>query len=306
MPAFLITSATGRQGGSAARILLAQGAQVHALVRDPTSDAARALEKLGARLFKGDLKDGAAVRAATEGVSGVFINTFPDFTNPNGEQQQAETVIAAAKGAGTVQSIVVSTVTGTNAEPDWSKVATQYPFLSQYYGSKAGAEQAVRDSGFKYTVVRPGWLMHNIIGAGVAYHFPDYRTKRVLTVSHTGNGPYTTAVLDAADVGVVVAKVLLDPVEFHGKEMDLEAETLTLEEMASQLTAVLGKEVTVKYRTEAETVEARKTLPTIDYQLWHSSKTDTSELRKLNLKLTTFKEFLEREKDAVRNSVSLD
>ncbi|KAJ6451713.1 NAD dependent epimerase/dehydratase [Mycena vitilis] len=305
MPTFLITSATGRQGSSTARVLLEKGAKVHALVRDLTSPASLALQSLGATLFKGDFSDVQAITAAMQGVSGVFLNTFPDFTNPNGEAQVAETFVAAARVAGTVRSFVVSTVYKTGLYEDWSTQKDTIPFLAQYYGSKAGAEKVVRASGFTYTILRPGWLMHNYIGLGPRYHFPEYASQRVLTVSFPRD--YRMEHLDAADVGQFAAAALLDPQRFARKELELINELLTMDEIAAQLSEAIGAEVKVKYRTEEQTKEVQKVLPTIERQLWAPTvkHADPSQLAEYGLRLTTFREFLEREKDAIKKTVGI-
>ncbi|KAJ7822266.1 NAD dependent epimerase/dehydratase [Mycena olivaceomarginata] len=302
---FLITTATGRQGTSTARLLLAQGAQVHALVRDPTSPASLTLKSLGATLFKGGFDDVPAITAAIQGVTGVFLNTFPNFADPNGETRAAETFVAAARAAGTVTSFVVSTVFQTDALEDWSTLKGEFPFLAQYYASKAGAERVVRASGFAYTILRPGWLDHNYIGAGVEYHFPEYARERVLTVSSPRG--WRMEHLDADDVGQFAAAALLDPGRFAGKELDLVNELLTFEEIAAHLGEALGAEVKVKYRTPEETAEARKVLPTIERQLWAPTTKpgDASKLAEYGFRLTTFKEFLEREKTAIRKTVGI-
>jgi NAD(P)-dependent dehydrogenase (short-subunit alcohol dehydrogenase family) len=105
-PTFLVTGATGFQGGSTARLLLSQGYQVNAFVRNPSSPASLAFSTLGAKLFQGTYTDLPSIIAATNGVTGIFLNTFPDFTNPRGEVPQAENFITAAKASGTVQTIV--------------------------------------------------------------------------------------------------------------------------------------------------------------------------------------------------------
>ncbi|KAJ7837266.1 hypothetical protein B0H14DRAFT_3460325 [Mycena olivaceomarginata] len=73
------------------------------------------------------------------------------------------------------------------------------------------------------------------------------------------------------------AYTLLDPGRFAGKELDLVNELLTFEEIAAHLGEVLEAEVKVKYRTAEETAESRK-------------------LAEYGFRLTTLKEFLEREK----------
>ncbi|KAJ7822262.1 NAD dependent epimerase/dehydratase [Mycena olivaceomarginata] len=283
---YLITTATGRQGTSTARLLLAQGAQVHALVRDLTSPASLTLKSLGATLFKGGFDDVPAITAAIQGVTGVFLNTFPNFADPNGEARDAETL--------------------TDALEDWSTLKGEFPFLAQYYASKAGVERVVRTSGFTYTILRPGWLNHNYIGAGVEYHFPEYAKERVLTVSSPRG--WRMEHLDADDVGQFAAAALLDPGRFAGKELDLVNELLTFEEIAAHLGEALGAEVKVKYRTAEETAEARKALPTIERQLWGPTTApgDGSKLAEYGFRLTTLKEFLEREKSAIRKTVGIE
>ncbi|KAJ7461822.1 NAD dependent epimerase/dehydratase [Mycena galericulata] len=261
---------------------------------------------MGATLFKGGLDDVPAITAAMQGVTGVFLNTFPNFTNPAGEARDAETVVHAARAAGTVQSFVVSTVFRTNLHADWDVVKADFPFLAQYYGSKAGVERVIRAAGFTYTILRPGWLMRNYIGTGPVYHFPEYVSARVLTVSYPRE--FRLEHFDSDDVGQFAAAALLDPPRFASKEIDLVNERFTFDEIAAHLSEAIGEKVTVKYRTEQETAEARKTLPTIEMQIWRSTVNpvgDEAKLAQYGFRLTTFKEFLEREKRAIRETVGI-
>ncbi|KAJ7185632.1 NAD dependent epimerase/dehydratase [Mycena filopes] len=307
MSTFLITTATGRQGTATARLLLAQGAKVNALVRDPTSPPSLALEAMGATLFKGGFDDVTVITEAIQGVTGVFLNTFPNLADPNAETRAAETFVTAARAAGTVTSFVVSTVFNANLYADWGEIKEEYPFLSLYYSSKAGVERVIRASGFTYTILRPGWLMHNYIGKAPSYHFPQYPTERVLTVSFPRD--FRMDHLDADDVGQFAAAALLDPARFAGKELDLVNEWLTLEEVAAELSKAIGTEVKVKFRTEAETVEARKGLPTVEMQLWRPTTkhvNNAAELAEYGFRLTTFAEFVQREKTAIRKTVEIE
>ncbi|KAJ7485570.1 hypothetical protein FB451DRAFT_1230318 [Mycena latifolia] len=231
---------------------------------------------MGATLFKGGFDDVPAITAAMQGVTGVFLNTFPKFTNPDGEAPDAETFVAAARAAGTVTSFVVSTsfiVSTIDQCAEWDTLKPQFPFLELYYNSKAGVERVVRASGFACTILRPGWLMHNYIAPGPAYHFPEYMSARVLTVSCARD--FRMDHFDAADVGQFAAAALLDPARFAGAELDLVNERLTFEEIAANLSEAVGAEVKVKYRTEEETAEARTTLPTLETQMgfdWRPSR----------------------------------
>ncbi|KAF7360549.1 NmrA domain-containing protein [Mycena venus] len=288
---FLITSATGRQGTSTARLLLAQGAQVHALVRDPTSPESLALKSMGATLFKGGFDLDVSALAPRDA---------------GREARAAERFVAAAHAAGTVKSFVVSTVFKADAYANWEEKKAEIPFLSQYYGSKAGVERVVRASGLTYMILRPGWLMHNYIALGPRYHFPEYASERVLAVSCPRD--WRMEHFDADDVGQFAAAALLDPKKFSGKEIDLINEQLTFEEIARDLSEAIGAEVKVKYRTEEETKEALKVVPGVERQIWAPMLPypDSTKLVEYGFRLTTFKEFLEREKNAIKKTVGVE
>ncbi|KAJ7741311.1 NAD dependent epimerase/dehydratase [Mycena metata] len=312
MSTFLVTGATGRQGGPTARLLLAKGAKVHALVRDPDSPASQALRSLCATLFKGDFDDTAAITAAMKGVNGVFLNPYPSFTDPNYEIATAQKFVDIARTAGTVTSFVVSTsvVVSTfevNYSSDASSVQADYPFVSAYYASKAGIENAVRASGFTYTILRPGWLMHNYIGEQTKFSWPGYNETRVLTTSYPPD--FRLGHLDPADVGQFAAAALLDPARFAGKEIQLVHDWVTVGELAAHLSEAIGVEVKVKYRTEEESAAMRKQLPTVEVQLWKptvKNLDDSAELASYRFHLTTLKEFLEKEKVAVKKTVGIE
>jgi uncharacterized protein YbjT (DUF2867 family) len=90
MPTFLITTATGRQGGSTVRILRAKGHTVHRRsFATPLPPPALALKSLGAKLFKGDFDDVPAITTAMQGVA-VFLSPYPSFTDPNTEMRAAK------------------------------------------------------------------------------------------------------------------------------------------------------------------------------------------------------------------------
>lgn len=97
----LVAGATGRQGGAAARALLAQGTPVRALVRDPSTPRAQVIEGLGAGLFVGDLTEPATLAAAMDGVRAVFSVQMPAYTEQGfdftGEVSQADNLMTAAR-----------------------------------------------------------------------------------------------------------------------------------------------------------------------------------------------------------------
>ncbi len=67
---YFVTGATGFVGGRVARMLIADGHQVVAVVRTPAK--AQDLAALGVEIHKGDVTDKASMRAPMTGVDGVF------------------------------------------------------------------------------------------------------------------------------------------------------------------------------------------------------------------------------------------
>ncbi|KAJ7791424.1 hypothetical protein B0H14DRAFT_2624971 [Mycena olivaceomarginata] len=262
MPTFLITSATDCQGNSTVCLLLSQGAQVNALVRDLSSPGALELQSIGVTLFKGGFEDVPAIAAAIKGIVGVFLNTFPNLADPAAETRAAETFVAAARAEGTVTFFVVATTYRKNTDAA-SVDKAALPFLAVYYTSKTGVELR-------------GSLMQNFIAPSPAYNYPEYIPSRVLTVSYMPG--FKSALLDAANVGQFAAAALLDPARFAGVEVDLVYEALTFDDIAAVLSGVLGVEVKVKYRTEEDTAEARKKSPTVEMQLGRQDASETIEV----------------------------
>ena len=126
------------------------GATVHAAVRDPTSEASKALQALGTKIFKGDLLDPSLTETAIFGTTGAFLNTImypPSQDAPDSQAQQAQNVIDVAKRAGTVTTIVASTVICTSRYDEW---LAQDPnnMLLGYLNPKCTVEKAVRDANF--------------------------------------------------------------------------------------------------------------------------------------------------------------
>lgn len=82
LPIIFVIGATGVQGGSVAKSLLeSKKWAVNALVRDVNSSASLTLKSLGAQLIQGDWDNLSAIEEAASGCYGLFLNTYPSFTD---------------------------------------------------------------------------------------------------------------------------------------------------------------------------------------------------------------------------------
>lgn len=305
---YLVTSATGHQGGSVVRELLARNLKVHAYVRDPTSAAALKVQSLGATLFKGEFDDDAAIAAAIKGCTGVFLNTFPGFLDPNTEGKHAQKFIDAALQAKTVTTLVASTVLRPSPE-ELAGQETAFPFLVYYYNQKGGVEEAVRKSGIKNTVIlRPGYLGYNVLSPYHGFHFPGYPETHIMTVSYSAE--HQLEFFDAEDIGKFATGAFVNPEKFAGQELDLFNEKLTVSEVAAIITKVSGVEVKAAYRSDEETEKIRKEgkVPAIENQIWaqtHPSTRDKKHLEKYGFELGTLEGYLEKNKERLLETLGV-
>lgn len=94
----LVVGATGAEGGSVARRLLARGFAVRALTRDPGSAPAQALTRAGAEVVRGDLGDRPSLRRALAGCWGAF-GLVPAHATPTALAAHGPNLIHAVAGS---------------------------------------------------------------------------------------------------------------------------------------------------------------------------------------------------------------
>ncbi|OLR92974.1 NmrA/HSCARG family protein [Actinokineospora bangkokensis] len=210
-----VIGATGQQGGATARALLAAGAPVRALVRDPQAAKARALAEAGASLVRADLTDRASLREAFEDVAGVFaMTTFATARGPEGEVHDGVTIAEVAAEAG-VPHVVHSSVGGAER-------ATGIP----HFESKRRIEEAFLREGVPTTFVRPVFFMENLSPSredgGVVLRLPM-------------PADVPLQVIAVADIGTACAAVALDPARVPGGAVEVGGDELTPARMAQLL-----------------------------------------------------------------------
>lgn len=153
-----VLGANGRTGKPVVEQLLERGYKVRAMVRDPA--AAAGAFPAGVEVVAGDVREPKQLAAALKGVKYV-ISTIGASGGPKaGERGSANDVdnvgianlAQAAKAARVKQLVLVSSSGVTKAAEN--PMAFMRPILA----AKASGEQALRDSGVPYTIVRPGGL----------------------------------------------------------------------------------------------------------------------------------------------------
>ncbi|MEX0682005.1 MAG: NAD(P)H-binding protein [Dehalococcoidia bacterium] len=145
---------TGFVGGGIVRELAERGKRFAVLTRSASRSAGR-FPETSVEYREGDVRDPATLAAAMAGAEAVIgCQQFPNapiedpkkgYTFEEIDAIGTENLVAAAKAAGVKQYVYLS---GTGAAP------TGYHWLQ----AKWRAEEAVRNSGMTYTVLRPSWV----------------------------------------------------------------------------------------------------------------------------------------------------
>ncbi len=225
----LVAGATGKQGGAAAKALGEKGFKVKAVTRDPSSPAARALQKAGAEVVKGDLIDKTSLASVLKGVCTVFAMTTPFQNGHEAEVTQGVNLVDAAKAAG-VGHLVFSSVASADK-------STGIP----HFESKYKVEQYIAASGIPYTIIGPTAFMENFIQPFAIANLRQGKIARALPATRP------IQLIAVEDIGSFAAFVIENSNEFLGERIDIAGDERTGEETALILSKIAGR--TIKYES---------------------------------------------------------
>jgi uncharacterized protein YbjT (DUF2867 family) len=193
----LIVGGTGVLGSATTRRLLAQGEQVRVMTRTP--EKAAALQKLGAEVVQGDLRDTESLRKACQNADKVLAAAHSIF----GHGDEASKYVDLQ---GHEQLIDIARTTGVNQFVYTSAecVAADHPV--PFFRMKYEVEQTLKRSGMRYTILRPTAFMET--------HAWELIGKPIFEcgmVSLFGKGENPRNFVAANDVARFAVMALLDP-----------------------------------------------------------------------------------------------
>lgn len=219
----LITGATGNQGGAIIRHLVGKGFALRALTRNPESDAAKAIAKLGVEVVQGDLDDVASLERALTGAWGVFAVQNTWEAGVEREEEQGKRIAELAKKMG-VKHFVYSSVGSAHRQ-------TGIP----HFENKWRVENTVRGLNFdSYVILRPVFFMENLTS-------PWFLHGDVLGAAMKPDTLLQMVAVD--DIGKVGARAFTHASELNGQAIDLAGDAVTLPTAAEILGRELGKKI---------------------------------------------------------------
>lgn len=213
----LVTGATGTIGSEIVRRLAARAVPVRAVTRDP----ARARMPEGVEVVRGDYNDAASMAAAMTGVEAAFL---VGVLGPE-DADTDRALIATARAAG-VRRIVKLSAIGTG-EPDLGRVGTWH----------LPGEQAARESGLEWTVLRPSTFASNTL----SWSEPIRAGQPVPNLTGAG----AQGVVDPRDVAAVAVEALHSAAHAGNTYTLTGPELLTAADQAAALAAILGHPIEV-------------------------------------------------------------
>lgn len=231
----LVAGGTGFLGRAIVRELARRGKPVAVMSHRPAQARDR-FPDLAVEVRQGDARDAQSLGRAVQGIESVIsCMQFPNFPIENKgkgytfdevDARGNERLVAAAKAAGARDYIYLS---GAGAAPDAPK---------HWFRAKWQAEQAIMNSGLRYSIFRPSWVYGKEDNA--LNRFVNF-ARRLPFVPVVGDGKQRMQPVFVDDVSRAVADSLDNPgaadqlFEIGGPEV------MTMDEVLRTMLSVMGK-----------------------------------------------------------------
>jgi uncharacterized protein YbjT (DUF2867 family) len=224
---FAVTGITGQVGGVVARLLLAAGHDVRAVVRDAAKREVWA--KQGCEFALADVNDQQALQHAFEGTEGVFVLLPPTFDPTPGFPEARKTIAtlrAALAAAKPSRVVVLSTIGAQATQPN---LLNQLQILEQELGTLPMPVAFLRAAWF---IENAAWDVAPARDSGVVPSFLQPLDKPVPMVA-------------TADIGRVAAELLRE--SWTGRRIvELEGpQRISPDMIAESFARLLGRDVSM-------------------------------------------------------------
>jgi len=274
----LVFGATGRQGGSVVTALLTAGWPIRAFVRDLTSPKSQALRDAGVDLVQGTFDDTDMIRAAMEGVHGVFSvqPSSPGGVVSDEDELRFGVAVADLSVESGIKHLVYSS---TNAVGD---TLTGMGHLD----SKARIEAHINALPITATIVRPASFMELLVMPGFGLNEARF--------NFFAKPNQSIQLLAVEDIGKFVAAIFAQPARFGGKTLEIASDTVTGAHLGAVFTEAAGRPITyARFPDEvlATNPFLRKLTDLLDEGRL-AGNADLDALRKLNPELRSFRSWI--------------
>ena len=290
---FLITGATGKQGGSVLRALLAHPSfspsqhTIYAVTRKPDSASAKSLaaRSPAVKLVPGDLKNASAIFSSLPSKPwGVYGVTMPG----KNEEGEGKALVSESVKAGVSRFVFSSVDRGTG---NGGNNRTDVPHFITKHEVEQDIMRAAKDSSgkFSYTILRPVFFLDNLewgfIGKVIATAWRD----------HVGR---PLQVVDTKDVGTFGANSFLDPdaPEYKNKAISLAGDSLTFEQANDIFKSKTGMDIPTTYGALASLMLRMSKDMNLMFKFFRDTQygADVDAVRKINKDVLDFSTWVDK------------
>ncbi len=306
-----VVGATGMQGGGLVRAILndpESGFTARALTRNPSSDKAKELKKLGAEVVEADIDNKDSVVKAFKGAYGAFCMTnFWEHFSPERELEQAKNMAEAGKEAG-LKHVIWSTLEDTRK---WVPINDdRMPTLMEKYkvphfDAKGEADDYFTASKVPYTLLFTSFYWDNFINFGMG---PQKDEDGELAITFPIDKKELPGIA-AEDIGKCAYGIFKAGDTYKNKIVAIAGEHLTGKEMADIFSEVYGKKI--KYNAVEPEVYRNFDFPGADdlgnmfqfkaeFEEYFCTIRNIDATKKLNRELLNFRQWLEQNKSKIQ------
>jgi len=240
----LVTGATGFVGSHLADVLRQRGDEVTALVRSPAK--ARALLAGGAKVIAGDLYDTGALQRAAERQDVVYhvaglvaARDEAEFLRAN--RDGTRNVVTASEGAGVPRFVLVSSLAAAGPAQRGAPLSGhEVPKPVTAYGrSKLAAEEVVKASALRWSVVRPPL----VYGPRDREILKVFRLARLRIAPVFGDGAQELSAVHAEDLARALIAVAVTTAAISQTYIACHPEVFTTRDFGNAVGASMGRSV---------------------------------------------------------------
>jgi uncharacterized protein YbjT (DUF2867 family) len=305
-----VVGATGAQGGGLVRAILQDpsgGFAVRALTRNPKSDRAAELARLGAEVVEAHLDHPESLKRAFQGAHGAYcVTNFWEHFSPAKEMAQAANMAKAAAEGG-VTHVIWSTLEDTRRwvpldDDRMPTLMTEYKV--PHFDAKGEANHLFADHGVPTTFLLTSFYWDNLISFGMG---PKKGADGTLVLT-LPMGDKKLPGIAAEDIGKCAYGIFKQGRSYIGRTVGIAGEHLTGTAMAAALARALGREVIYNPVTPAAYRDfgfpGAEDLGNMfqfkqEFEAAFCGARDLDESRSLNPELQTFDAWLARNKDRI-------
>ena len=305
-----VVGATGAQGGGLVRAILQDpsgGFTMRALTRNPKSDRAAELARLGAEVVEANLDHPESLKRAFQGAHGAYcVTNFWEHFSPAKEMAQAANMAKAAAEGG-VTHVIWSTLEDTRRwvpldDDRMPTLMTEYKV--PHFDAKGEANHLFADHGAPTTFLLTSFYWDNLISFGMG---PKKGADGTLVLT-LPMGDKKLPGIAAEDIGKCAYGIFKQGRSYIGRTVGIAGEHLTGTAMAAALARALGREVIYNPVTPAAYRDfgfpGAEDLGNMfqfkqEFEAAFCGARDLDESRSLNPELQTFDAWLARNKDRI-------